>query len=82
MKTLYVLVNLFLAWRRAMKLRKFLKQMQWLNVLTIAGQVAAALAGVYPANATILTINAVLGAVLPSLGGISHKLDGTMVVPK
>jgi hypothetical protein len=63
-----------------MKLRKFMKRMQWLNILAIAGQVAASLAGVYPANPWILTTNAVIGAILPSVGGVSHKMDGTVVV--
>lgn len=81
MSYLSLLVNLFFAWRRHMKFRKFMKQMQWLNVLTVAGQVAASLAGIYPANPWILTTNAVIGAILPSVGGVSHKLGGTTVVP-
>ena len=65
-----------------MKFRKWMKRMQWVNVLTVVGQVAASLSGVFPANPWILTTNAVIGAVLPSVGGISHKIDGTQVVPK
>lgn len=77
-----LLVNLFLLWRRQMKLRKVMKHLQLLNVLTIIGQVAAALAGVYPEHAWILTINAVVGALLPSFGGVAHAVGGTEVVPK
>jgi hypothetical protein len=73
---------LFRLWRKAMKLRKILNGIQWLNVLSMAAQMAAALSGVFPASVPILATNAVLGVLLPSLGGVSHKVDGTVVVPK
>lgn len=66
-------------------MRDALKVGQWINVLSVVAQVLASAAGAFPAlalNPYFLLANAVIGAVLPSLGGISHKLSGTEVVPK
>lgn len=66
-------------------MRDALKVGQWLNVLTVIGQVLASAAGVFPGlalNPYFLVVNAVVGALLPSLGGVSHKIAGTEVVQK
>jgi hypothetical protein len=74
------LVRLYKLWRRLMNINKWLHGIQWLNVLSVVGQVAAAAGNIFPANPYVLVANAILGAILPSVGGISHKIDGTKVV--
>jgi hypothetical protein len=64
-------------YRRIRKVRNFLHGIQWVNVLAVLAQVVHVL----PSSPAVLVANAILGAVLPSLGGISHVIDGTKVVP-
>jgi hypothetical protein len=66
-------------------MRQYLHGAQWLNVLALAAQVLNQALGVFPGlglNPAVLVVQAILGALLPSFAGISHKIDGTVVVPK
>lgn len=70
--------------RRAV-MRKALKWTGWANIGLVAFQVLNNSAEMFPAlktNPYVMVVNAILGALLPSLGGVSHKLAGTTVVPK
>lgn len=70
--------------RRAV-MRKALKWAGWANIGLVAFQVLNNTAQAFPAlqtNPYVMVANAVLAALLPSLGGVSHKLAGTEVVPK
>jgi hypothetical protein len=66
-------------------MRQYLHGAQWLNVLALVATVLNNALGVFPAlgmNPYVLALQAALGAILPSFAGISHKIDGTVVVPK
>ena len=65
-------------------MRGYLKGAQWVNVLVLLAQIANQAGGVFPnlqLNPWFLAVQAALGAVLPSFMGISHKIDGSTVVP-
>lgn len=67
-----------------MRLRAWLHRFQWTNLALLGAQVLNSATGVYPdlqMNRSVLIAQAILGALLPSLGGVSHKLDGTKVGP-
>ena len=67
-----------------MKLRAWLHRVQWANFALLASQVMSSATGVFPdlqMNKGVLITQAILAALLPSLGGVSHKLGGTKVGP-
>ena len=58
---------------------------QWVNVLVLLASIVNDASGVFPGLQTahwFTALQAVLAAILPSVGGLSHKLQGTQVVPK
>jgi len=66
-----------------MRLRKWFHRVQWANVLLLGAQVLNDATQTFPvlqSNKYVLIAQGVLAAVLPSLAGISHKVDGTAVV--
>jgi hypothetical protein len=71
--------------KEGVQMRKYLVGAQWANALVLLAQVLNQVTGVFPALAghpAILVAQAVIGALLPSLGGVSHAIAGTEVVPK
>ena len=65
-----------------MKLRKWLHRVQWANVGLLAAEFLNNATQAVPSlqmNKYVLITQAVLGALLPSVGGISHKVTGTEV---
>jgi hypothetical protein len=71
--------------KEAVTMRKYLQGAQWANALVLLAQVLNQVSGVFPAlsgHPAILVAQAVIGALLPSLGGVSHIVAGTTVVPK
>jgi hypothetical protein len=78
------LVVKFLLWRAEMKLRKWMHAIQWANMLVLGAGILNNVTEAVPslqANQTVLVIQAVLAGILPSVGGVSHKIDKTKVVP-
>lgn len=66
-------------------MRNLLQKAQWLNALVLFGQILNNAVGVFPGlaiNPWFLSVQAVLGVLLPSLGGVSHAIAGTTVVEK
>lgn len=66
-------------------MRKYLQGAQWANALILLAQVLNQVSGVFPALAAhpaLLVTQAIIAALLPSLGGVSHMVAGTEVVPK
>jgi hypothetical protein len=79
------LVVKFLLWRAEMKIRKWMHAVQWLNMLALGAGILNNVTQAVPAlqtNQTVLVVQAVLAAILPSVGGVSHVVDGTKVVNK
>jgi len=65
--------------------RSTLQAIQWANVVLLATQFLNNLTQVYPGLTSapwVLIVQAFLAALLPSLGGLSHKVTGTEVVDK
>ena len=70
--------------KEAVTMRKLLQGAQWANAAILLAQILAQAGIAFPGLAmhpAFLAAQAVLGAILPSLGGVSHIVSGTQVVP-
>lgn len=57
---------------------------QWVNLAILLASLLNDAAGIFPGLQTahwFTATQAILGILLPSVGGLSHKIQGTQVVP-
>jgi len=60
-----------------MTIKSAFKGIQWVNLITLLGQVANDATGTFPAianNHWLLMLQAIIGVVLPSVGGYAHQV--------